>query len=189
MIKRIGLGLVVTLVLLLIMIIALPLLAQTALEHFAPREVKQLPNTSMAYETIPDKPQLMDVQELEKLTGFTLLMPTYLPLDCRVRERFFDAKPRVAYLIYSCVGIAEQKAKSIQRPFIGEGSTQELTIGGNPAIYIGGAWVQLPGQKQPTWMPGVAQQLVFERNGILVRLDATARLSKEDLVRIAESIQ
>lgn len=82
-------------------------LAQGSLPHFGPREVATLPPAPRTLESRPDKPRLMPIDELERNLGFSLVLPTYLPPGCILRERFYGTPERVAYLNYSCLGIQE----------------------------------------------------------------------------------
>lgn len=192
--KRTKLSYVAGFVVLLSVLVTLPALAQMALEHFAPREVATLPVPGpVAHEPSPAPPRFMDLEQLENLAGFSLLVPEYLPPSCRLMERFYASVPREVILHYSCaLLIAEKRGNSIDRPFVGEGSTHEVTVGGNPAIYIDGVWTSFSDsdQEEPIWIQGTFHQLVFERNGLVIRMDApSSRLTKEELIRIAESLE
>ncbi|MBI4674065.1 MAG: hypothetical protein HY741_20670 [Chloroflexi bacterium] len=164
-------------------------LAQGSLPHFAPREVATLPPAPRTLEPRPDKPRFMPIDELEKNLGFSLVLPTYLPPGCVMQERFYGAPERVAYLNYSCLGIQEWKGDSLQRPYIGEGSTQKLTIKGHEALYIGGTWVKVTDAQEPTWVPGFVHELVLERNGIVIGVTTYSDgITREQLIKIVESM-
>lgn len=157
------------------------------------------------------------MESLAAKVGLPLLVPTYLPAGCTERERFGDAAPfNVAYLTYSCVSISQQAivrggVERSEQPRVGAGSTQEVLVGGQPAIYIKGLWVHsyflTPGNygRAPTptggrgqgnggdlvWQEDAGQQLILERDGLIIRLLApgVSVLPKEELIRIAESLQ
>jgi hypothetical protein len=182
-------GYVVGFVLLVSMLVVWPVWGQTMLKYFAPREVEQLTLAGVTFEATPSAPRMMELEHVEELAGFSLLAPTYLPSGCRLRERFYLAKPGATYLNYSCVSIVQQKGETIQRPFVGEGSIQAVTVGDKPATYVDGIWMKLPGEEKLTWQQGIAHDLVFERDGLVIRLSASSHLSKAELIRIAESLK
>lgn len=187
--NRLRIGYVLALVLLLGVLVVGTVLAQGGLPHIAPREVEKWPPAPLKLEPRPDQPRFKPAEELEKQLGFALVLPTYRPPGCALIERFFGALERVAYLNYSCLAIEEWKSDSLQQPYVGEGSVQTLTINGKEALYIGGAWVKITGAKEPTWMPEFSHELVFEYNGIGIRLSASpTQLTKEELIKIAESM-
>ncbi len=165
------------------------LLAQGALLNFVPREVENLSLARAILEPTPPEPRLIDITELERLAGFSLLVPAYLPQHCASQERFYVPVGKEVILNYSCVIIAERKADSIQRPGVGLGSVQEITVNGRPALLIDGMWVKMPGEKELTWKPDLFHVMVFEHNGLIVRLTAPGHSSKDELIRIAASMQ
>jgi hypothetical protein len=171
-----------------VLLVAVPVVAQTALEYFVPREVKELPPIQATYEPPPTTARLMEIAQLEELAGFTIIVPTYLPSACVLAERFFVSGPRVVYLNYSCVSIAQQRAQTVHQPHVGENSVQKVTVNGKPAVYINGIWVVMPGSDERIWAEGVIKELTFEHDGLLVRMQ-TDQLSKEELLRIAESLE
>ncbi|MDQ4075147.1 MAG: DUF4367 domain-containing protein [Chloroflexota bacterium] len=170
------------------LVVALPVVAQTALEYFAPREVTELQPIQADYETPPSAPRWLETEQLEEVAEFTLIEPTYLPPDCVLNERFFASRPRVVYLNYSCVSIAEQKTQVTHRPRVGEDSVQEITVNGKPAVYINGIWVVMPGSEERIWKEGVVKELILEQDGLLIRMQSD-KLSKEELIKIAESLE
>jgi hypothetical protein len=133
--------------------------------------------------------------DLQKQVGFAVLMPTYLPVGCALQKYQYVSLARELALVYACeIGmlmIAERKAETVQRPFVGPSSTQGLVINGQPAMYIVGGWVTGgPNNETGTkWMDGGVHQVVFEKNNILIRMNATILLNKEELIKIAESMQ
>jgi hypothetical protein len=186
---HVGFRRAIALVMLLgVLLVAVPVVAQTALEHFVPREIKELPPIQATYEPPPATARLMEVAQLEVLTGFSIIAPTYVPRGCVLTERFFVSGPHVVYLNYSCVSIALQQAHPMHQPHVGENSVQEVIVNGKPALYINGIWVIMPGSEERIWREGVVKELVLEHNGLLIRLQ-TDQLSKEELVKIAESLE
>ena len=173
---------------------AWPALAQPVLEHFAPRQVTALPRAKVRYESPPAGLRMMAQEEVEQRVGFRLLVPAYLPNGCQeIEERFVQSVPnrQAVVLNYPCVSISEMNrlASGLDRPYIGEGSSEEVTVGGEPALYIDGSWVATEGQ-EPVWTRGLNQQLIFERNGLLIVVtNRVNRASKADLVRVAESLR
>lgn len=214
--KRFVYAVALTLLLIVCALTALPSLAQFALEHFAPREVEKLPITgeSVTLATIPSESYLNNVETLETQLGFVVLMPQYIPTYCHFQESYYLAEPvSEIHLVYDttdklpCFEVTQRKAQEnmVHRPSVGPGSTEEITINGEPALYINGMWVieNMPGNEtalrlssedmeklfeDAAWVEG-PQQLVFENNDLLIRIDAGPNISKEELVKIAESLE
>jgi hypothetical protein len=182
--------------LLLSAVIAVPVVARavTRLPHSAPREVAALP-TPEAVTTAPVStgPHAMTLDEIAATVGFAPLVPTYLPADarCGVSDGFAWRDIRVASLNYTCVRLHQQapRGSSPEQPYVGVGATEEVTVGGQPAIYIHGAWVEEQGQR--VWKEGFAQELILERDGLIIHLLAgnTAVMSKDELIRVAASLR
>ena len=177
---------------LLCALIVIPVLGKTLLDHYAPREVARIPMpiSTAAAPTPQSRSTITDLARIEEQIGHRILQPTYLPANCGgLRERFAYADIRVAVLRYGCVGIEQQVNSGIQQPYVGTGASQSLTVNGQPAIYINGIWVQdKPGGKL-TWRAGDYHELIFEQNGLTIRLSASTEIAKEELVRIAESMK
>lgn len=185
--KQIRLAHALGVLLLLSAVIAGPVLAQVALEHYSPREVEDWHPIQATYEATPST---TSIDRLEEMAGFSILVPTYLPPGCSLQKNSYLDKPQVIYLTYSCVVITQQKARTTQSPYIGKDSSEMITVAGNPAIYVDGAWVQIQGEKELRWAQGAAKELVFERDGLIVRLaGSSVDLSKEELIKIAESMR
>lgn len=176
------------------------------LPHFVLREVAGQPTRgAMSLATPPvavtDGPTPVGrrwetIGQLAQEVGFTPLVPGYVPRGCSARERFSLPQFQVAYLTYSCVDLSQQVGKAASPP-VGAGATEVVTIGNQPALYIRGAWVNYPPypgnqfRGGTEWREDVAQELVLERNGLVIHLHAgpTSMLPKEELIRIAASLQ
>lgn len=194
--KPLRLSLAAVLVLLLSLTAGWPVLGDTILRHVAPREVAQVPSHPSIVGPKPTGQRWMDLDQLSKQAGFTVLVPNSLPEGCTADERWFIPGPQVVYLTYSCsVAISEQAAEGHQeQPYVGQGSTEEVMVNGQPALYIGGGWVRMAGQATPEWTNGVGQMLIFERNGLIVHITSAQRFKdpsivKAELIAIAESMQ
>lgn len=194
--KPFKLSFAAALVLLLSLAAAWPVLGDTILQHVAPREVAQVPNHSHLVGPKPTGPRWADLDQLSKQAGFTVLIPNSLPEGCTADERWFIPGPQVVYLTYSCsIVISEQAAEGHQeQPYVGQGSTEKVTVNGQPALYIGGAWVQMAGQATPEWTDGVGQMLILERDGLIIHITSSQRFKdpsivKAELIAIAESMQ
>ena len=201
----------------LLALVAVPALAWFALEHFAPREVEKLPiaGESVALATLPPEDYSENLETLEKQAGFSPLMPRYVPSGCNFHRGYYLAEPiGEIHLEYDsfgnlpCLDISQRETEGdrIDRPFVGEDSMEEITINGKPALYINGTWLvkDFPIERRTTihlspkeqeelfdgavWVQG-PQQLIFEQNGLLIRIDAGPKISKEELVKIAESME
>ncbi len=194
--KPFKLSFAAALVLLLSLTAAWPVLGDTILRHVAPREVAQVPSHPRIAGPKPTGPRWTDLDQLSKQAGFTVLVPNSLPEGCTADERWFIPGPQVVYLTYSCsVVISEQAAEGHQeQPYVGQGSTEEVMVNGQPALYIGGGWVRMAGQATPEWTNGVGQMLIFERDGLIVHITLAQRFKdpsivKAELIAIAESMQ
>lgn len=201
----------------LLALVAVPALAWFALEHFAPREVEKLPiaSESVTLATLPPEAYSENIETLIKQAGFSPLMPRYVPSGCNFHRGYYLAEPiGEIHLEYNssgnlpCLDISQRETEGdrIDRPFVGEDSMEEINIEGKPALYINGTWLikDVPTERGTTihlspkeqeklfegavWVQG-PQQLIFEQNGLLIRIDAGPRISKEELVKIAESME
>lgn len=171
-------------------------LAQGSLQFFRPREVQQIP-AAMQQPPPPAQPSAAQIAEafrsedfadIEKAAGFTLLFPKDLPAGCKLRSHSFDTLTHAANLKYTCVTISEKRGQRLEQPYAGPNSVQSITVQGQPAILVDGSWVTMPGDKEPKWRQGFVPTLVFERDGIVVRLVMLGD-DKEGLIKIAESMQ
>lgn len=220
-------------VLLLGATLALPVVARSILPHSVPREIAPatpgaapiLPAAAAAtFAPTPTGRRWEPLEGLAETVGGTLLVPTYLPPGCAVRERFgIPAPVNAAYLTYSCVDISQQAvvrggAARDEHPAVGAGAVQEVTVGGRPALYIRGSWVNAdaltpqavaspppnvlknPKQGELVWREDFGETLVLERDGLIIRLQGgtagllpgstiPGRAGKDELIRIAESLQ
>ncbi len=190
------------------LLIGIPVLAQMGLlKYFVPVETTQMPwpqGTPMPFEPLKAR----DRAELERALGFAILAPTYLPDNCSHVEYMYFTSIRTAFLSYPCVDIMEQhqpadwRNNGFRQP-VGPNAVQTLRINGQPAYYIEGTWEfrTLPDDTRttPTWVPSGARRLVLERGDRLIDLAAmpdsitngmiSGLISKEELIRIAESMQ
>lgn len=195
-----------------------PTIAQFALPHFAPREVTKWPALSEVTMAEPPEPVTTEIiSQLEEQAGFAVLTPQYVPSGCQLHEGSYLPEPiGEVQLVYRSADnlpcfTTNQRAidgDATHTPFIYEGSGEEITIHGQPAFYIDGIWVVeglgdgegnadtielAPGELEElietaTWVEG-HKQLVFENGALLVRLDGDMQLTKEELIRIAESME
>lgn len=219
--KRFVYGLGLAALLLVALLVVGPTLAQFALPHFAPREVEELPILPAVTFAAPLESITTNIiDELEGQAGFSLLIPDYVPPECQLREGKYLPEPiGEVMLVYRsldnlpCFTLNQRVIDdSTHRPFIHDGSAEEITINGEPALYVDGMWViegpigresnsdsitLAPGElaelmETATWVEG-PKQLVFERGMILLRLDGgvyeDSQLTKEELIRIAESME
>lgn len=188
-------------------ILAVPAMAywSIALPHSAPREVAPAtpggapvltPSGAVTDAPTPVGRRFESLDDLARATGLPLLLPTYLPPGCAERERFALPTPvNAAYLTYSCLTLSQQAivrqgTERREEPAIGAGAAEAITIGGQPAIHIRGAWM-VDSRGQRVWQEGLGHELVFERDGLIVRLRAgdAKTVPLEELIRVAESLQ
>lgn len=189
--------------------LGLPAVAASWLQHYAPQEVAELPPSfyDATYEPIDDRH--IPMAQIEREVGFAPLVPAYLPPGCERGEHYVIPAPvNAAALSYSCpyqlplagggtklihwdLTVTERIVEGEENPYVGKDSSQQLLINGAPATYSTGAWVELPGEERAVWIEDVAQELVFERDGVVARMSAgsTHVLPKAELIRMAESFQ
>jgi hypothetical protein len=175
--------------------------------HVVPRQVQALPESgSAARRSSDESPQptranpaprpttgpWVNRSELELKVGFEVLEPTSLPSGCTPLQRSVEpvGPSQVVNMAYSCVHILEQAVHIDQRPYVGPSSTQEVTVGGRPAVYVDGAWWQdLNKGSDSRWRSGWSQ-LLFIRDGVFFILDELGgHQSRDQLIRIAESLR
>lgn len=198
------------LVVLLVAAIGGSVAAQYRSKRIAPVVVTAPPDVSRSsFMPPPAERRWMELNELRTRLGAPLLLPRQgtLPPGCTELERFFFDGPRVANVRYSCVTISLQAGQGVAMPLVPAGTVEDVLVNGQPAVYIDGAWMPSPdSQAAPTWTPGL-QQLLLERDGLLVilavlpgdpmvpqpdgtvsRVPNTVQLTKADLIHIAESL-
>jgi hypothetical protein len=168
---------------------------------------------------VPSSAHMTQLGDLEAQAGFSILVPRYLPGSCEFKDGSFLPQPigevDLEYNTpdeHACFDIAEQKTRTdkFDQPFIGTDSAQSITINGQPAIYIHGMWwvdmqritgsnssdksVHVSPQqlqdvfKQAVWVEG-PKQIVFEDNGLLIRINGDTSLTKDVMIQIAQSIK
>ena len=219
--KRFVYGLGAIALLLMALWIAGPTIAKFALPHFAPREVTKMPTLSdVTFSELPAPITTDIIGKLEEQAGFAVLVPHDVPLGCQLHKGSYLPEPiGEVLLVYissdnlPCFTTNQREIEvdTIHTPFIYEGSGEEITIHGQPALYIDGIWIlgednngedseggsQIiefgPGElaelmETATWIEG-PKQLVFELDGFLIRLNGDLRLTKAELIRIAESME
>lgn len=201
-------------------LVVVPALASRfGLGYFAPQEVEKLPSSGgpVVLATIPSEAYSKNIKMLEERAGFSVLVPRYLPFTCNLRGGYYLAEPiGEIHLEYDsndnlpCFDVAQRKRKTqedtVHSPFVGQGSVEEITIKGKPALYINGVWMVKeslsengttmrlsPEEREKlfggaTWVQG-PQQLIFEYKGLLIHINAGPNISKEELVKIAESME
>ena len=207
-------ALAIGVLLLLSVALATPVLARTllaALPHSTPREIPPptagaIPilaaPTSGIYLPTPTAGVRQPTTGSAAPAPAVLLVPGYLPPGCARQGRAGYDDLQVTVLAYSCVIILEQTARQ-EHPAVGVGSTEQVRVGGLPAIYTHGAWQRGPtrgriggtpeavGDDQVWWNADLGQELVLERDGLIIRLQAGGVdiMPKDELIRIAASLQ
>ncbi len=210
----------------LILVAAMPVAAQSFLEHFIPREIVGLPTISgpVDVSTISEDELFENIADLQEKAGFDFVLPTELPAGCRFWDGTYLSAPiSEAHLYYRsgkysyCFSVYLQKADKVQRPFVREGSFEEVSINEQPGLYFRGTWdIQSYGSKKDmpksfSISPGESitealqkateadrietvwtkdhHELAFEQDGLLIRLLANSNISKKQLIEIAESME
>lgn len=184
------LSLPVALLLLVMIFAAVPVVAQTLLKYIVPSEVSQLPEATHVSTSLTSSiPQMIPFAQIQEQVGFEVASPLYLPIGCQLLEQFAEANVRV-HLGYSCVTITEQAGRYETHPAVGPDSVHNVTVNGRPALYITGTWVKVEGRdKTPRWANDFGEQLIFERNNLIVHLETVQGLGQEELIKIAASMQ
>lgn len=206
-------ALAVGLLLLLSITLAAPVIARTraTLPHSEPREIPPpttgavpvlvVPTTG-TYVPTPTVAVQQSTAGSASPAGPAPLVPTYLPPGCTRQGRSGYGDLGVTVLAYSCVIILEQSARQ-EHPAVGTGSTEQVSVGDLPAIYTHGAWQRGPtrgriggtpeavGDDQVWWNEDLGQELVLERDGLIIRLQAGGVdiMPKDELIRIAAALQ
>lgn len=141
---------------------------------------------------VPTPRSWLDRAELQRQAGFPVLEPTWLPPGCQPVEAWVDGTGHIfANLTYTCLHVVEDVVHGVQRPYVGAGATQDVTVSGQPAVYVDGGWTQILGQDSaPQWRSGPVQ-LLFVQDNVFFILDGLLgqHLSKDELIRIAESLR
>lgn len=208
-----GAALAAGLLLLLSIALAAPVIARTraTLPHSEPREIPPptagavpvlvVPTTG-TYVPTPAGAVQQPTAGSASPAGPAPLVPTYLPPGCTRQGRSGYGDLGVTVLAYSCVIILEQSARQ-EHPAVGTGSTEQVSVGDLPAIYTHGAWQRGPtrgriggtpeavGDDQVWWNEDLGQELVLERDGLIIRLQAGGVdiMPKDELIRIAAALQ
>jgi hypothetical protein len=154
---------------------------------------------------------------LEAQAGFSVLVPSYLPGNCEFKDGSYSPQPIGEVTLeyntrdhHACFDITERTTQVgvVHQPYVGPGSVEEIAIDGQPAIYVRGMWwvdmqrvagngqVDQPAHlsrqqiqallNQAVWIEG-PKQLSFEQDSLLIRIKADTSVSKDDLIKIAES--
>jgi hypothetical protein len=188
-----------------------PSLAGTlVLKYWAPREVPALPTGNRTFAPTPSAPRRTPLDEMERRLGFQLLQPTYLPAGCSLHEHWVEPA-MVANLTYywaetfsggkavgpdaprpptgACVMIAERADQRVQMPRVGPNSVEEVQVAGEPALYVRGAWTSFGRGGEPFWDPTAGPTLFFERGDRMVMLNGAPGTSREEMIKIAESMR
>lgn len=182
-------------------LVVLPVLGQAILRYFVPQEVDPFPPVGETYQPGEAPQTLMaatmppistaisldeeEIEQIEQSINFSLLVPGYVPNECYWQS--YRVILNGVQLSYTCLCINQQQVQNVQQPRFGEGSTEEVSVGNNPAFYIRGNWMQLEGQNEPIWVGDAGSWLIFEHDDIIIRL-RTGSLTKEELIRITDSM-
>lgn len=139
---------------------------------------------------------LLSIAEARETLPFAINLPTWVPEGYTLRERvtvphFEDQLARVA-IRWSAPEKAELMLTIEKRPagaenrwVIGDGSLQEITVHGQPAALVRGAW----DYDEKQWSHAGILTLFWPHDGQTYNLQAHEEyIPIEDLVRIAESI-
>lgn len=184
-------------------LVVLPVLGQTILRYFVPQEVDTLPESGNITRILPQKtdisltatvvhtttstiPDSVIIEGLEQQTGLSLLAPTYLPDECVPQNTFTYSDIQSVILQYSCVIIEQERVTEAQQPYVTTGSVEDIEINSKPAKYIRGTWINMNGER--TYNPDVGSQIILEKDNMLIKLRATGTLTKDEHIKIAESM-
>lgn len=145
--------------------------------------------------------QLISLEEAQAICPFTIAMPTTLPEGYTFKGVLnlptlpkTDSPPPAADLPFfvtlvfentsgDLLTLTEARMPTAVEVPIGKGSTQEVTVNGQPGLYLQGAWTP------QGWDPNANyHQLHWEGTDGLSYDLISARLGLEELLKVAESI-
>jgi len=170
--------------------VPLPAFLDSHGKRVAPQVVTTPPVLSGPSVAITPPDQWIDPLELSKQLGLPVYVPNYLPSGCPPIRSWasLPPAPHVGHLQYACIGIQVFALDVHIRPAVAPGSVEDLAVGGRPATLIKGSW-STGSDGETIWYEGT-MQLFVEHPGVTVGVQSSAgTLTREELLRIAESLQ
>ena len=132
------------------------------------------------------------IEEVQRQVDFQIRTPTWLPDGVVFRGAMASSDGQGAVVSYrgvhdpnSGIGVQMRRGRLVSGYGVPSSATQEVQVHGEPAIYAQGAWT-----KDGTWNERAdAGMLSWEDRGFTYYVSSSGLgLSREDLVRIAESL-
>lgn len=170
------------------LIVAGPVLGQIGPWHSPLKTVTVHEVTSFgpagAVGTPPVQRRWEDVADMQRKAGFAPLFPAYVPPGCTPSERWYEPMGGTISLTYSC-GLDIGEFRSGASPHVAPGSAKTITVHGQPAIFIEGAWVGHAGGPL-TWQDNGLGVIFFEDHGLVIQV--SWHRPQEILTKVADSI-
>jgi hypothetical protein len=131
----------------------------------------------------------MSMDELQQQAQFELLRPAYLPAGCEAQDRFTTPTPPAAYLTFSCLTMTERAGDLDQFEDDSGQPFEDVMVADSLARYFDGVWIRHGEQPDARTWSTQFPQLFFARNGVTVHLLSLGELSRDDLIKVAESMR
>jgi hypothetical protein len=152
-------------------------------------------NGREAAATPPPANGVSEIADIEASLGAHLLEPSYLPDGYRLTQRYSPFR-MFAELLYlssanESINIREsnQEYGGTERPPVPPSAAESVNVGVHPAIYVKGGWYQAEPSDVPVWREDIGHSLLFDVDELTVEIVVLPSVSKEDLIRIAESMR
>jgi hypothetical protein len=162
-----------------------------------------IPNPAIPVESLFDSQK---VDEISKLAGWTINVPTWLPDGYHIDDITYDSSNKMVLITFLATrqlpgndpNMTETKAMTLTQalrndiiPLMVAPSTnvQDITVNDQPAAYAIGAWENDASTEQAIWNNSYSLQNAYWQTGnIFFNLNSDdAQVSKEDLIRVAGS--
>jgi len=161
-----------------------------------PADVEKGVTGGREFEATPSVEKMVrPVEEVEDSLGAHLLEPSDIPTDYVLVQRNSPLRMSAEILYLGSEGrsisIREShyKYSEVERPPIPPSAAQSLEVNGHPAIYVKGGWYQEASSDVPSWREDMGHTLLFEVGELTVEIGAPLDISRQDLIRIAESMR
>lgn len=172
------------------LIVAGPVLGQVGpwrspLKNVTVHEVTSVPWVGAA--GTPPPRRWEDAADMQRRAGFAPLFPTYLPEGCTPKERWYEPMGGSISLTYSCgIGVIEWAASGVSmQPHVAPGSAKTITVHGQPAIFIEGAWVGDAGGPL-AWKDNGLGVIIFNDGKLVIQV--SWHHPQDMVTKVAESI-
>ncbi|GAP13727.1 hypothetical protein LARV_01482 [Longilinea arvoryzae] len=169
---------------------------------FSPSET--VPNPAVLPTSLVDSQK---VDEISRRAGWTVKSPTWLPQGYTFHDALYDSTNQVVLLTFLATrqlpggdpSMTETKALTLVEAMRNDiiplmvapsAAVEDITLNGKAAAYAVGAWENDASTGQATWNNAYPLQNVYwQIDAVFLSLNTDdAQVSKEDLIRMAESL-